>query len=292
MTLARNRDDRSPKVIASSLTNLFASRRVVSQINKLSWDELVESDKGTWFESNALWAESFPFMFPESSFADAAGNVPKIAALSGVKSGNVRDLACGPGRYALPFAQGGYSVTGVDRTQFLLDKARDAANRAGVTVEWIEQDMRDFVRPAAFDLAINVFTSFGYFDDPTENRRVLENIYTSLMPGGVFVFDHLGKELLAARFVPTRSDVLPDGRIRFARQTITDDWTHIDAEWVLVDGSRASTFRLRHWIYSGHEIRELLTSAGFRDVSLYGSFDGVPYDPQATRLVAIARKTS
>ncbi len=150
--------------------------------------------------------------------------------------------------------------------------------------------MRDFVRPAAFDLAINVFTSFGYFDDPAENHRVLENIHTSLKPGGVFVFDHLGKELLAARFVPTRADVLPDGRIRFARQTITDDWTHIDAEWVLVEGSRASTFRLRHWIYSGQEIRDLLTSAGFRDVSLYGGFDGVPYDPQAARQVAVARK--
>jgi SAM-dependent methyltransferase len=250
----------------------------------------VESDKGTWFESNTFWAELFPFMFPESSFADAAGNVPKIAELSGVRSGSVLDLACGPGRYAVPFAQAGYIVTGVDRTQFLLDKARDAASRSGVRVEWVDQDMRDFVRPGAFDLAINVFTSFGYFDDPAENRRVLENIHTSLKPGGVFVFDHLGKELLAARFVPTRSDVLPDGRIRFARQTITEDWTHIDAEWILVDGSRASTFRLRHWIYSGQEIRELLTGAWFRDVSLYGGFDGGPYDPQAMRLVAIARR--
>jgi SAM-dependent methyltransferase len=290
--LARNRDDRLLKLAASSLTNLLGARLVVSQTNKLSWDELVESDKATWFESNALWAELFPFMFPESSFADAAGNVPKIAALSGVQSGNVLDLACGPGRYAVPLAQRGYIVTAVDRTQFLLDKARDAANRAGAKVEWVEQDMRDFVRPTAFDLAINVFTSFGYFDDPDENRRVLDNLYTSLKPGGVFVFDHLGKELLAARFVPTRSDVLPDGRIRFARQAITDDWTRIDVEWVLVDGGQASTFRLRHWIYSGQEIRELLISAGFRDVSLYGSFDGVPYDPQATRLVAVARKAS
>ncbi len=250
----------------------------------------METDKSAWFESNALWAEFFPFMFPEAGFADAAGNVPKIAALSGVSSGSVLDLACGPGRYTIPLAQAGYRVTGVDRTPFLLEKAREAANRAGVTVEWIEQDMRDFIRPAAFDLVINVFTSFGYFEDPAENRRVLDNIYKSLKPGGVFVFDHLGKELLAARFVPTRSDVLPDGRIRFARQAITDDWTRIDAEWVLVDGNRASTFRLRHWIYSGQEIRELLAGAGFRDVSIYGSFDGAPYDPQALRLVAVARK--
>jgi SAM-dependent methyltransferase len=250
----------------------------------------MEHDDGQWFESNAFWADLFPFMFPEASFADAASNVPKIAALSGVAGGSVLDLACGPGRYAIPLALAGYTVTGVDRTPFLLGKARERANRAGMQVEWVEQDMRQFVRPAAFDLAINVFTSFGYFDDPAENRRVLENIHASLKPGGAFVFDHLGKELLASRFVPTRSDVLPDGRVRFSRQTITNGWTHIEAEWTLVDGSRATPFRVRHWLYSGQEIRELLTGTGFQDVALYGSFDGLPYDPQALRLVAVARK--
>lgn len=250
----------------------------------------MEHDAGQWFESNVFWADLFPFMFPEASFSDAAANVPKIGALSGMASGTVLDLACGPGRYAIPLAQAGYAVTGVDLTPFLLDKAREGADRAGVNVEWIEQDMREFVRPSAFDLAINVFTSFGYFEDPAENRLVLDNIQASLKPGGMFVFDHLGKELLASRFVPTRSDVLPDGRVRFARQTITSGWTHIAAEWVLVDGSRAETFRVRHWLYSGQEIRDLLTGAGFQDVVLYGSFDGVPYDPQAQRLVAVARK--
>jgi SAM-dependent methyltransferase len=126
----------------------------------------------------------FPFMFPESSFGTAAENVSKIAALSGVSTGNVLDLACGPGRYAIPLAQAGYVVTAVDRTPFLLDSARQRATRLGANIEWVEQDMREFVRPAAFDLALNVFTSFGYFDDEAENRRVLENVYASLKPGG------------------------------------------------------------------------------------------------------------
>jgi SAM-dependent methyltransferase len=256
----------------------------------IDWNAIVANDESNWFESDALWTDLFPFMFPESSFADAAANVPKIAALSKVAAGAVLDLACGPGRYAIPLAAAGYLVTGVDRTRFLLNKARERAQCAGVRVEWVEEDMRQFVRRGAFDLVLNVFTSFGYFDDPAENRRVLDHIYASLKSGGVLVFDHLGKELLAAKLVPTRSDVLPDGRIRFARQTITNDWTHIEAEWVLVDGSQASTFRLRHWLYSGQEIRDLLTSAGFRDVALYGSFDGVPYNPQAARLVAVAQK--
>lgn len=250
----------------------------------------MDRDDGNWFESESFWTAMFPFMFPETSFAAAAENVPKIAALTGVSGGNVLDLACGPGRYAIPLAQAGYLVTAVDRTRFLLDHARERASRAGANVEWIEQDMRQFLRPAAFDLALNVFTSFGYFDDEAENRRVLENIHASLKPGGAFVLDHLGKEVLAARFQPTRSESSPDGTILIHRQSIIDDWSRIEAEWILVAEGRASTYRIRHWLYSGREIRDLLTDVGFADVSLYGTLEGAPYDPQAQRLIAVARK--
>ena len=167
----------------------------------------------------------FPFMFPEASFTAAAENVSKITTLAGINSGSVLDLACGPGRYAIPFALAGFTVTGVDRTRFLLDHARDRATAAGADVHWVEQDMGDFVRPAAFDLAINVFTSFGYFDDAAENRRVLENVLASLKPDGTFVFDHLGKEFLAARYQPTRSESLPGGAILIHRTEIIDDWS-------------------------------------------------------------------
>ena len=173
----------------------------------------------------------FPFMFPETRLAAAVENVPKLASLTGVAGGTLLDLACGPGPYAIPLAQAGYRVTGVDRTRFLLNAARERAARAsGQPVEWIEADMHNLAEQAAFDLAISMFTSFGYFDDPAENRRVLTNVLASLKPGGVFLLDHLGKELLAAKSQPTRSESLPDGTLLVCRQTILDDWSRIDSE--------------------------------------------------------------
>jgi SAM-dependent methyltransferase len=250
----------------------------------------MDQSGGDWFESEAFWTEMFPFMFPEASFAAAAQSVPKLAALAGISSGSVLDLACGPGRHAIPLAQAGYSVTGVDRTRFLLNKARELAAHRGVQVQWIEQDMRYFVRPAAFDLILNLFTSFGYFDDEADNRHVLENIHASLKPNGVFILDHLGKELLAARFQPTRADNLADGSILVQRTSITDDWSRVDSQWIMVSETSTAKFRLRHWLYSGQELRALLDDAGFADVKLYGSLDQTPYDPQAQRLIAVARK--
>jgi len=250
----------------------------------------MDSSGDNWFESEALWARFFSFMFNDAQFTAAVENVPKIMALSGVTGGSVLDLACGPGRYAVPFAQAGFRVTGVDRTRFLLEKARERATQAGANVEWVEEDMREFVRPAAFDLALNVYTSFGYFDDAAENRRVLENILASLKPGGTFVFEHIGKEILASKFQPTQADTLPDGSVMIQRRTIIDDWSRIDVEWILLEGGRASSYRLRHWIYSAREIRDLLAGVGFTDISLYGSVDGAPYGPLAQRLIAVARK--
>ncbi|NIV31492.1 MAG: methyltransferase domain-containing protein, partial [Anaerolineae bacterium] len=104
-------------------------------------------------------------------------------------------------------------MTGVDRTAAYLQKARDAAGVEGLAVEWIEADAREFLRPAAFDLAINMYTSFGYFEDPAEDRRVAENLCTSLSPGGNLVMDLMGKERLARIFSPRSWDELPDGSL-------------------------------------------------------------------------------
>jgi SAM-dependent methyltransferase len=150
--------------------------------------------------------------------------------------------------------------------------------------------MRRFVRPETFDLAISIFTSFGLFEKAEDNRLVLENIHTSLKPGGVFVLDILGKEILAAKFQPTRSSALPDGRTLIQRVEIVDNWSRVESNWIYLENGQASTFPIRLWLYSGHEIRGLLKSVGFSDISIHGDLDGGPYGPVARRLVVVAKK--
>jgi len=250
----------------------------------------VEPSTRAWFESDSFWTDAYPYMFSEASFVAAAESVAQLAALAGISSGAVLDLCCGPGRYAVPLAKAGFMVTGVDRTAWLLARARERSEREGVSVEWVEQDMRAFCRPGAFDLALNLFTSFGYFDDEAENLRVLENVYASLKPGGAFVLDHIGKETLAAKLQPTRSDAFEDGTVLVQRVSVIDDWSRVSCEWLLIQGDRVVRHAFRHWLYSAHELRRLLKSVGFAEVAFYGSFDRVPYGPQAQRLVAVARK--
>jgi SAM-dependent methyltransferase len=244
-----------------------------------------------WFDNDAFWRDLYPFMFTEQRFTETAAQIEKVLALARPQGRYVLDLCCGPGRCSVALAKKGFTVTGVDRTQFLLTKARASARAAGVSVEWIRRDMRDFVRPDGFDLGISMFTSFGYFDDKRDDLAVLANLLASLRPGGACLIEVMGKERLARILLPTTSDRLADGSMLVQRHEIFDSWTRIRNEWLLIRGGSVKSFVFHHTIYSGQELRDRLEQVGFTRVKLYGSLNGDDYGPAATRLVAVARKS-
>jgi SAM-dependent methyltransferase len=246
--------------------------------------------KKEWFDDDSFWRVMYPFMFPEQRFADAEKQVEKALALAKPKGRSALDLCCGPGRCTIALAQKGFSATGVDKTKYLLDKAREKARAARVKVEWVQKDMRDFVRPGAFALLLSMFTSFGYFDDRQEDVMVLENMFTSLQPGGVCLIDVLGKERLAKIFQSPITTILPDGAIWIDRHEVIDDWTRVRNEWLIIRNGKTKSFKFNLNIYSGLELRERMERVGFEDVTIYGSLDGSEYGTNAERLIAVGHK--
>ena len=105
-----------------------------------------------WFADEHFWERLFPIMFSPERYARAGQEIDELLALTGVRSGRVLDMACGPGRHAVAVAERGFRVTGVDLSSFLLSKAREHAKEANVDVEWVQEDMRSFVRPASLRL--------------------------------------------------------------------------------------------------------------------------------------------
>ena len=133
-----------------------------------------------WYADEGFWARISPFLFSKESFERAEDEVAQLIALTSIERGTALDLCCGPGRHAVPLAKQGFAVTGVDLTPNLLEQAKQRADAAKVAVEWVEQDMREFVRPGAFDLILNLFTSFGYFQTEAEEMKTLKNMVESL----------------------------------------------------------------------------------------------------------------
>ncbi len=243
-----------------------------------------------WFENECFWVDLYPFLFPEKRFQTAGEEIEKIVALTGFQGNTVLDLCCGPARHTVALAKKGYAVTAVDRTPFLLKKAQELALAEGVSVEWVLEDMRNFVRPNTYDLVINLFTSFGYFDEKQDDIKVLQNVYASLKPGGICVFEVMGKEILARIFGPTESEQLPDGSLIVQCHEIFDEWTRIRNEWIHIKDGKATSFKFHHTIYSGQELKDRLLRAGFSKVKLFGNLDGEEYGLPAQSLIATAVK--
>ena len=229
----------------------------------------MDSEDGNWFESESFWTALFPFMFPESSFTAAADNVPKIAALTGVSGGNVLDLACGPGRYAIPLAQAGYAVTGVDRTRFLLKIASERA-----------------VVPARMSNGLNrtCGTSFGPPRSTWLSTSSLRSATSRTRPKIAACWKtfsrasnragRLCSTTWARRFSPRDfADALPElcrTARSLSRQSIMDDWSRIEGEWILLADGPCHDLPPPSLALLRPEIRELLTSVGFTDISLFG----------------------
>jgi SAM-dependent methyltransferase len=244
-----------------------------------------------WFENESLWRELYPYVFPVERVAAAPGQVTQLLALAGAAGGAVLDLCCGPGRHSVEFARRGFVVTGVDRSPFLLERARESAKRAAVEVEWVLDDMREFERPAAFHLACNLFTSFGYFEREEDNLRVLDNVCKSLRDGGTLVMDMVGRERMQRQGMEPRHARFADGAVLIQQPHANADWTRLDNQWTLVKGGHSRSYRFEHHLYSGPGLQRRLESSGFAEVRLYGDLEGSPYGPEAPRLVAVARKT-
>jgi SAM-dependent methyltransferase len=245
----------------------------------------------TSHDDDEFWRACGPVMFTPERWAGAPEQVDRVLELAGVEPGAaVLDLACGPGRHSLELARRGFRVTGVDRTPPHLAAARAAAGEEGLEVEWVEADMLSFSRPESFDLGLSLYTSFGYFEDPEDDRRTAANLVESLRPGGALVMEMMGKEVLARIFVARDWQELPDGGILLYERKVSRGWSWIEHRWILLKDGERREFAPSLRIYSAAELTALLRDCGCSAVEVYGGFDGRPYDHEAVRLVAVARR--
>jgi SAM-dependent methyltransferase len=244
-----------------------------------------------WHENDALWAELFPLLDSEVFRKDASGQAQQAAALLKVVPGtHLLDLGCGPGRHSVALARLGYRGTGVDRNTTYLARAKERASEAAVQPEFVQDSMIRFRREAVFDGAINLFSSFGYFENRVDDLQVMRNLCSSLKPGARAVVDLAGKEFLAGHYSTKDWHALDGGRFWLESREVLPGWEKLRVQWVFVGGGEQRDFVLEIRIYSGVELREVMLQAGFAEVELLGGLDGRPYDREAARLVAVGRK--
>ena len=244
-----------------------------------------------WFNDDDFWEQYAPVMFDEKRWAEApavAEGVARLAAADGAGA-RVLDLCCGFGRITLELARRGFNAAGVDITAAYLNAAREDAAAEGLAVEFIQDDVRRFKRKNAFDVAVNLYNSFGFFQNPEDDLLFLKNARDSLRPGGTLIIDTQGKEI-AVRDYTEAEWFERAGFIVLTEFAPVDSWASMWNRWILLkDGVRREKVFVQR-LYAASELRTLLFQAGFQAVQLYGGWDQRPYDQNADTLIAVAKK--
>lgn len=243
-----------------------------------------------WHEQDCSWETADPVLFSERRWSNAPAEIDGVVSLLGIEPGaHILDLCCGVGRHSLELARRGFRITGVDRTLTYLERASNRARAEGLEVEFVQEDMRAFCRPGGFDAVINLFTSFGYFEDPDDDRQVAMNVCRSLKPGGGFLLDMMGKEILA-RIFRERDWQEEGGLLVLQERKLSRNWGWMENRWILLRDGHRTELRLSHRLYSAVELATMLRECGFAGVEVYGDLAGSAYDHVARRLAALARK--
>lgn len=150
-----------------------------------------------WFDE--AFGKLYPVLYAHRDSAAAEREVDFLVRRTPLeKEDRILDLACGAGRHLAVLRGRGFQAFGVDRSEVLAGMAAEIV--PGCV---IRGDMRRIPFAAGtFDAVLNLFTSFGYFEDEVDDGRVLAQIARILKPSGRFVIDYLHAEHVRARLVP------------------------------------------------------------------------------------------
>ena len=214
-----------------------------------------------------------------------------IEILGELPSGSrILDCPCGQGRHAHLLAEAGFNVDGLDYSKELLALAK--ARGVGKMLRYTQGDMRSLPPrwSQRFDAVVDLFTSFGFFDDPSDDRKVLAEFARVLKPGGLLVWHGGSRDGVMARFLARDWWSTADGTV-FGQERSFDPlsgFLEVRSTWRgdHGDGERAHRIRL----YTASELAERMRDVGLIVEQSFDAWSGNPLTRKSSEMLLVARK--
>jgi 2-polyprenyl-3-methyl-5-hydroxy-6-metoxy-1,4-benzoquinol methylase len=200
----------------------------------------------------------------------------------------VLDMACGAGRHSIILAKKGFIVTAVDLSENLLAVGKEASQNAKLSINFIHSDIRNFNSHTKYDLVLNLFTSFGYFETDKENFFVLQKAYDLLNEGGYFILDYFNTEYLRSNLVEDSIEKIEGGKI-IQRRNIEN--SRVIKKIIITKNHTTSEFTESVRMYNKDELVFELKKIGFEIQNSFGDFLGNEFESgKSPRLILVCKK--
>jgi SAM-dependent methyltransferase len=203
------------------------------------------------------------------------------------KNSKVLDLACGKGRHSVYLAQKKIHVTGIDLS---LNNISEASKHENSHLSFFTHDMRNAFPFNNFDVVLNLFTSFGYFENEKENIKVLESVSKALVPKGKLVIDFFNLNKVKECAVPFEEKEIAGVKFTVKRE--------IENNFIAKIISVSDKHEKHHFedivlLLSLNDFEKYFSQTGFKIINLFGDYSLKPFDEtHSDRLIIIAEKNN
>ncbi len=234
----------------------------------------------------------------DAKYAELVDDIDNAIRLAERYGGPVLEVACGTGRITIPLVKAGFEVVGLDLSPEMMGHGKSKAKEAGVSIEWVEGDLRDFDLGRRFNTIIFPFNSLGHLHTLEDLEAFMRCAKAHLTDEGRLVIDYFNPD--PNYFIRDPEEVqvqveFPDAygrgtvkvmeRIHYdrARQINNVDWSfEIEGESVLTD-----SFGMR--TYYPLELDALIKYNGFEIEEKYGDYDQGDFTSDSPKQVIVCR---
>jgi D-alanine-D-alanine ligase len=188
----------------------------------------------------------------------------------------ILDLCCGQGRHALEITKRGFKVEGLDRSRYLIQKAKASAKKENLNVKFKEGDARKLpFPPDSFEVVMMLGNSFGYFETVQDDLRVMKEIFRVLKPWGRLLLDVTDGEYLKQKFQARSWEWINKKLFVCRERSLSADRQRLISREVITDvtkGVIADQFYAER-LYTKDDLLTLLKEAGFSDVAIHAEIE-------------------
>jgi SAM-dependent methyltransferase len=197
----------------------------------------------------------------------------------------VLDIACGKGRHAVYLNKNGYDVTGIDLSYSSIKFAKQFENDK---LHFYVHDMRYLFYINYFDIAFNLFTSFGYFETEKDHINALKSFRKSLKKDGILVLDYFNSEKIIRKL--TKQEMKHVNEIDFyINKSVIDgkimktiEFNHNNTDYAFKEEVKAFTLA---------DFERMFQKSGFKILNYFGDYSLNSFDEcQSDRLIFICQK--